>query len=47
MELENIVQDFHALEERVRAYERKYGITSADFYELYQASPCSWTWSEF
>ncbi len=37
MELENIIQDLHALEERVRAYERKYGITSADFYELYQA----------
>jgi hypothetical protein len=36
MELENIIQDLHALEERVRAYERKYGITSADFYELYQ-----------
>lgn len=37
MELQDIVQDLHALEERVRAYERKYGITSSDFYELYQA----------
>jgi hypothetical protein len=37
MELQDIVQDLHALEERLRAYERKYGITSSDFYELYQA----------
>ncbi len=37
MELQDIVQDLHALEERARAYERKYGITSSDFYELYQA----------
>ena len=37
MKLQDIVQDLHALEERVRAYERKYGITSRDFYELYQA----------
>ena len=36
MKLQDIVQDLHALEERVRAYERKYGITSSDFYELYQ-----------
>lgn len=37
MELQDIIQDLHALEERVRAYERKYGITSSDFYELYEA----------
>jgi len=37
MKLQDIVQDLHALEERVRAYERKYGITCSDFYELYQA----------
>jgi len=37
MELQDVVQDLHALEERVRAYERKYEITSADFYELYRA----------
>jgi len=37
MELQDIIQDLHALEERIRAYERKYGITSRDFYELYQA----------
>ena len=37
MELQDISQDLHALEVRVRAYERKYGITSCDFYELYRA----------
>lgn len=37
MELQDIIQDLHALEERVRAYERKYGITSRDFYEMYEA----------
>ena len=37
MGLQDIIQDLHALEERVRACERKYGITSRDFYELYQA----------
>jgi len=36
MELQDIIQGLHALKERVRAYERKYGITSRDFYELYQ-----------
>jgi hypothetical protein len=35
--LAEIIQDLHALEARLRAYERKYGITSADFYALYQA----------
>ena len=34
--LEEIIQDLHALEVRIRAYERKYGITSQDFYSLYQ-----------
>lgn len=34
--LTDIIQDLHALETRLRAYERKYGITSADFYDLYQ-----------
>jgi len=34
--LPEIIQDLHALETRLRAYERKYGITSADFYDLYQ-----------
>ena len=36
MTLSEIIQDLHALETRIRAYERKYGITSADFYALYQ-----------
>ena len=36
MTLEEIIQDLHALEERIRTYERKYGITSRHFYELYQ-----------
>ena len=34
--LEEIIQDLHALEARIHAYERKYGITSQDFYSLYQ-----------
>lgn len=34
--LEEIIQDVRALEARIRAYERKYGITSQDFYALYQ-----------
>ena len=34
--LEEIIQDLHALKARIRAYERKYGITSQDFYSLYQ-----------
>lgn len=34
--LEEIIQDLRALEARLRAYERKYGITSQDFYTLYQ-----------
>ena len=31
-----IIQDLHALETRLRAYERKYGIISADLYTLYE-----------
>ncbi|NJN83699.1 MAG: hypothetical protein HC802_16435 [Caldilineaceae bacterium] len=34
--LDEIIQDVRALETRIRAYERKYGITSQDFYALYQ-----------
>ncbi|MEI2691005.1 MAG: hypothetical protein V9H69_15355 [Anaerolineae bacterium] len=33
--LEDIIQDLRALDSRIRAYERKYGITSEDFYSLY------------
>jgi len=36
MTLTEIIQDLHALETRIRAYERKYGVTSADFYHLYE-----------
>jgi len=36
MTLEEIIQDLHALEARIRAYEREYGVTSKDFYELYR-----------
>lgn len=36
MTLDEIIQDLHAIEIRLRAYERKYGITSNDFYDLYQ-----------
>lgn len=36
MTLADIIQDLHALEARLREYEAKYGIASADFYELYQ-----------
>jgi hypothetical protein len=36
MSLEEIIQDLRALEARIRAYERKYGVTSQDFYALYQ-----------
>lgn len=34
--LDEIIQDLRALETRISAYERKYGITSQDFYALYQ-----------
>lgn len=34
--LREIIQDLQAVESRIRAYERKYGITSADFDLLYQ-----------
>ncbi len=36
MALNDILQDLHALETRLREYEAKYGVASADFYELYQ-----------
>jgi len=34
--LEDIIQDLHALEARIRAYKRKYAIASQHFYDLYQ-----------
>ncbi len=35
MKLQDIIDDIHALYEDVEAYERKYGILSETFYELY------------
>ena len=35
MTLDEILQDIHALEEDLRAYERKYGVLSETFYESY------------
>lgn len=32
----DIILDLHTLEARLREYEAKYGVASADFYELYQ-----------
>lgn len=36
MTLVDIIQDLHVLETRLRGYEAKYGVASADFYELYR-----------
>lgn len=36
MTLYELIEDLHALRARTEAYERKYGVTSRDFYELYQ-----------
>ncbi len=35
MELQEIVDDIHALREDIEAYERKYGVLSETFYESY------------
>jgi hypothetical protein len=35
MVLQDIMEDIHALYEDLRVYERKYGILSETFYELY------------
>ena len=37
MTLDDILQDIHALEDEMRAYERKYGVLSETFYESYMA----------
>jgi hypothetical protein len=34
--LYELIEDLHALRSRTEAYERKYGVTSRDFYDLYQ-----------
>ncbi len=36
MTLYELIEDLHALRARTQAFERKYGVTSQDFYELYQ-----------
>ena len=36
MTLYELIEDLHALRVRTQAYERKYGVTSHDFYSLYQ-----------
>jgi hypothetical protein len=36
MTLYELIEDLHALRVRTQAYERKYGVTSQDFYTLYQ-----------
>jgi hypothetical protein len=35
MTLDEILQDIHTLEEDITAYERKYGVLTETFYELY------------
>lgn len=35
MTLQNVMDDIHALHEDLKVYERKYGILSETFYELY------------
>ena len=36
MKLADVASDIHAPETRLRGYEAKYGIASADFYSVYQ-----------
>ena len=35
MTLEDLIQDIHTLNRELELYERKYGLLSRDFYELY------------
>lgn len=46
MTLQDIIADIHALTEDVEVYERKYGILSETFYELYTGGtePDNDTW---
>jgi hypothetical protein len=37
MNLQDIIADIHALIEDVETYERKYGVLSETFYELYES----------
>ena len=36
MTTDELIDDLHALQFRTQAYERKYGVTSQDLYELYR-----------
>ena len=36
MTLYELIEDLHALRARTYAYERRYGVTSQDFYSLYR-----------
>ncbi|TAK53692.1 MAG: hypothetical protein EPO24_14010 [Bacteroidetes bacterium] len=53
MVLQEIVEDIHALREDIEAYERKYGVLSETFYELYlkgeEPENASWIldWSDW
>ena len=53
MELQEIVDDIHALREDIEAYERKYGVLSETFYESYmkgeEPEDASWMldWSDW
>ena len=46
MTLQEIIEDIHALYKDLEVYERKYGILSETFYELYQsgAEPQQESW---
>src|SRR6266480_5746910 len=37
MTLDDVLQDIYALQDEMRAYERKYGVLSETFYESYRA----------
>jgi len=37
MTLDDLLYDIHALEDEMRAYERRYGVLSGTFYELYMS----------
>lgn len=37
MTLDDILQDIYALQDEMRAYERKYGVLSETFYQSYQS----------
>lgn len=37
MNLQDVIEDIHALYEDLRVYEQKYGILSETFYELYES----------